>query len=81
MLCVALTRARNELIITRRNGIHYNANVESQNAVTGYFLNELPADLAGQSVCASEASPVAAIVTSAATGELEMKIAGAAGAS
>jgi len=45
VLYVALTRAQNELIITRRNGNHYTSNVEGQNAETAYFLKELPADL------------------------------------
>ena len=45
VLYVALTRAQNELIITRRNGNHYTAEVEGQNAETAYFLKTLPDDV------------------------------------
>ena len=51
VLYVALTRAQDELIITRRNGNNHAVNVSAspgdQNAVAAYFLNELPAVLAG----------------------------------
>ena len=45
VLYVALTRAQDELIVTRRNGNHYPANVEGENAETAYFLKTLPGDL------------------------------------
>jgi len=45
VLYVALTRAQDELIITRRNGNRYATSMNGQNAETAYFLNELPADL------------------------------------
>ena len=49
VLYVALTRAQNELIITRRDGNHRAAKFavapESQKAAAAYFLNGLPADL------------------------------------
>ncbi len=48
VLYVALTRAQDELIITRRNVNHYAANVEGQSAETAYFLKELFADLADE---------------------------------
>jgi DNA helicase II / ATP-dependent DNA helicase PcrA len=45
VLYVALTRARNELIITRRNGNHWTTDAEGQKAEAAHFLNEMPADL------------------------------------
>jgi DNA helicase-2/ATP-dependent DNA helicase PcrA len=49
VLYVALTRAQNELIITRRNdnqrGINYSVAPENQNAPAAYFLNGLPAGI------------------------------------
>jgi DNA helicase-2/ATP-dependent DNA helicase PcrA len=49
VLYVALTRAQNELIITRRNGNHRaghaSVSPESQKATAAYFLNALPANL------------------------------------
>ncbi len=49
VLYVALTRAKNELIITRRNGNSHAVNVSvslgDQNAASAYFLKTLPADL------------------------------------
>ena len=52
VLYVGLTRAQNELIITRRNGNHragsFAVSPGSQKAAAAYFLNELPADLVGQ---------------------------------
>ena len=49
VLYVALTRAQDELIITRRDGNNRAANFsvspESQNTAVAYFLSELPADL------------------------------------
>src|ERR1017187_3335823 len=51
VLYVALTRAQNELIITRRDGntraASFADSPESQKAAAAYFLNELPADLLG----------------------------------
>ena len=67
VLYVALTRAQNELIVTRRYSNHYTADVEGQNAETAYFLNELPADLVEQAMSSSEAFPVTTVVVSAAT--------------
>jgi DNA helicase-2/ATP-dependent DNA helicase PcrA len=50
VLYVALTRAQNELIITRRDGNHravkFAVSPESQKAAAAYFLNELPPGLA-----------------------------------
>jgi DNA helicase-2/ATP-dependent DNA helicase PcrA len=49
VLYVALTRAQNELIITRRDGNNraasFSVSPENQKAAVAYFLNELPADL------------------------------------
>ena len=49
VLYVALTRAQNELIITRRDcnqrGINLSVAPENQNALAAYFLNGLPAGL------------------------------------
>ena len=49
VLYVALTRAQNELIVTRRDGSHRVVKItvspESQKAAAEYFLNGLPADL------------------------------------
>jgi len=45
VLYVALTRAQDELIITRRDGNHYTADVEGRNAETAYFLKALQADI------------------------------------
>jgi DNA helicase-2/ATP-dependent DNA helicase PcrA len=45
VLYVALTRAQDELIITRRNGNHFTAKVEGENAETAYFLKTLPDEL------------------------------------
>lgn len=49
VLYVALTRAQDELVITRRDGnnraVNFSVSPEGQNAVTAYFLKGMPADL------------------------------------
>jgi len=56
VLYVALTRAKDELIISRRSfathAINPSVKEESQNAATAYFLNDLPADLVDEEITA-----------------------------
>ena len=61
VLYVALTRAKDELIITRRGYVTHAVNPsvseEEQNAATAYFFNNLPDDLVDEEVIAPQRWP------------------------
>jgi DNA helicase-2/ATP-dependent DNA helicase PcrA len=58
VLYVALTRAKDELIVSRRNyathAVNPSASADEQNAVTAYFFNNLPADLVDEEIIAPQ---------------------------
>jgi len=58
VLYVALTRAKDELIVSRRNyathAVNPSVSAEDQDAATAYFFNNLPADLVDEEIIAPQ---------------------------
>ena len=58
ILYVALTRAKDELIVSRRNyathAVNPSASPDEQEAATAYFFNNLPADLVDEGIIATQ---------------------------